>query len=94
MRIVVAVWVVRIFCWFLLILGVALDLLTLYRNLRFIKNERGASGIPVIPLLLYLLAGRGIRFDGATGFVVLGSLLIFHLSCQYIIPKAYKALVR
>ncbi|MDT4952041.1 MAG: hypothetical protein QOJ02_179 [Acidobacteriota bacterium] len=87
-------WVVRIFCWFLLILGIAMDLLTLYLNLRRIKNEYGASGIPVIPLIFYLIVGMGIKFSGVNGLFVLGIMLIFHISCQYLIPKAYEALVK
>jgi hypothetical protein len=71
-----------------------MDLLTLYLDLCKTRNGRGVSGTPVIPLIFYLIAGMGIKFPGVNGFIVLGIMLTFHISCQYLIPKAYEALVK
>ena len=94
MRIVVTVWVIGTFFWSLLLLGIVKDFSTLFLNLHHIKNNLSAPKVSHVPLIFYYLAGIGIKFPTAIGLMVLGSLLLFHFSCQYLIPKAYKALVK
>jgi hypothetical protein len=94
LRIAVAVWVIGTFFWSLFLLGIARDSSILFLNLHNIKNKRGALRVSHVPLIFYYLAGIGIKFPTAVGLIVDGSLLLFHFSCQYLIPKAYEALVK
>jgi hypothetical protein len=67
--------------------GVFMDGLTLFLNLRHIIRGYGPSGVPVVPLVLYAL-GIALVSPILTSFEVrewLGIALLFHLSCQLLI---------
>jgi len=84
----------------LIVIGVALDLYSLMRELNWNRRGRGPSGCGILPLLVYTIAFVGAR-ESIVGSV-LGSALLgrslgwlvmvaVHISLQYVIPNLHRS---
>jgi hypothetical protein len=70
--------------------GIFLDLLSLYLGLVHNIKGYGASGIPVIPWLIYITSGLSptgtLKVSIIAGMLLFTLLTFFHVLCQYAIP--------
>jgi len=76
----------------LLIAAVLTDLLSLVLGVRRAIKGQGASGIPVLPWLVYYFLTEWLHqsFMFGSPFRAIIAFTILHVSCQYLIPLALR----
>ncbi len=75
--------------WSLFIFGLLLDLLTVYLNAKRLRKGHGPSGLPIIPLIIYVFAlnmtpGGSLFFSPGLDLVL---VIVLHFTLQFVIPS-------
>lgn len=77
----------QLWAFIIICISICLDLLTLYLHLRRNRIGKGASGIPVIPLLGYILGTLLLRIPLWSKAVLAAMLFMIYYICHYAIPR-------
>jgi hypothetical protein len=81
-----------IFIYTLLITALLVDVMSLGLSVRRIIKGSGPSGLPVLSWFAYyfLIEWMDQTFIFGTQLRAILALTVFHISCQYLIPLAFK----
>jgi hypothetical protein len=91
-------WVLDLALWCGLVFGLAVDLFSCRAHIRRRIRGRGPTGIPFVGLMLVLLPIFVRPLDMVSRvhrpwwllLIAAGAALAFHLSCQIVVPRAFK----
>ncbi len=73
--------------YFLLISGMAIDIISCFLFLKITITGKGSSGIPIITLFLYwIYVELQPEYNILCKIYIFGLLFLFHIIVQYIIP--------
>lgn len=81
---------IQILSWIAVALGVALDTSTILRAFHRNKAGHGASGLPVIPWVLYCVGTVLMSTAVVTKIFVFLGLTTFHVMSQWLLPEVHR----